>query len=80
MEKYISKLIKTTLSEDLNNKEDITGSAIFQNEKDHFYLLAKDEGILCGIFSPFFVLPLRVGFPFSFCISDGKRSLIFHLF
>lgn len=49
MEKYISELIKTALSEDLKNRVDVTSSAIFQDEKDHFYLLAKDEGILCGI-------------------------------
>ena len=49
MEKYISELIKNALYEDINKKGDITSSAIFQDEKDHFYLLAKDEGILCGI-------------------------------
>ena len=49
MEKYISELIKAALSEDINKKGDITSSAIFQDEKDHFYLLAKDKGILCGI-------------------------------
>lgn len=49
MEKYISELIKIALSEDLKDREDVTSSAIFQNEKDHFYLLAKDDGILYGI-------------------------------
>jgi len=49
MEKYISELIKVALSEDLKDREDVTSSAIFQNEKDHFYLFAKDKGILCGI-------------------------------
>ncbi|NQT65837.1 MAG: carboxylating nicotinate-nucleotide diphosphorylase [FCB group bacterium] len=49
MEKYISELIKIALSEDLKDREDITSSAIFQNEKDYFYLLSKDKGILCGI-------------------------------
>ena len=49
MEKCISELIKTALYEDINKQEDITSSAIFTNEEDHFYLLAKDEGILCGI-------------------------------
>ena len=49
MEKYIFELIKTTLYEDINKQEDITSSAIFTNEEDHFYLLSKDEGILCGI-------------------------------
>ena len=49
MEKYIFELIKISLSEDFKDSEDVTGSAIFQDEQDHFYLLAKDKGILCGI-------------------------------
>ena len=49
MEKYIFELIKISLSEDFKDSEDVTGSAIFQDEKDYFYLLSKDEGILCGI-------------------------------
>ena len=49
MEKDLSELIKNALYEDVNKYEDITSSAIFQDEKDHFYLLAKDDGILCGI-------------------------------
>ncbi|MCK5050534.1 MAG: carboxylating nicotinate-nucleotide diphosphorylase [Candidatus Cloacimonetes bacterium] len=49
MKKDISELIKTALYEDINNFEDITGSAIFEDEQDHFYLLTKDKGILCGI-------------------------------
>jgi len=49
MEKCISELIKIALYEDINKQEDITSSAIFTNEEDNFYLLAKDEGILCGI-------------------------------
>lgn len=49
MKKEISKLIKIALSEDIKDSEDVTSSAIFQDEKDHFYLLAKDDGILCGI-------------------------------
>ncbi len=49
MKKDISELIKTALYEDIKDSVDITSSAIFTNEEDHFYLLAKDEGILCGI-------------------------------
>lgn len=49
LEKVSSELIKTALYEDINNCEDITSAAIFEDEQDHFYLLAKDKGILCGI-------------------------------
>jgi nicotinate-nucleotide pyrophosphorylase (carboxylating) len=49
MKKNISELIDVALSEDIKDKGDITSSSIFQSEKDHFYLLSKDEGILCGI-------------------------------
>lgn len=54
--KDYSNLIKTSLKEDLNNSTDITSSAIFLNEKAAFNLLAKDNGILCGmeIFSQVF--------------------------
>ena len=49
MENFISELIKIALKEDINEECDVTSSVIFDNEKDHFYLLSKDEGILCGI-------------------------------
>ena len=49
MKKDISELIKTALYEDINGREDITSSAIFEDEHDHFYLISKDMGILCGI-------------------------------
>ncbi|MDP8269291.1 MAG: carboxylating nicotinate-nucleotide diphosphorylase [Candidatus Tenebribacter davisii] len=49
MKDQILELIKIAFKEDLNEMEDVTSSAIFQNEEDHFYLLAKDTGILCGI-------------------------------
>ena len=49
MKKDISELIKTALYEDINGREDITSSAIFEDEQDHFYLISKDMGILCGI-------------------------------
>jgi len=49
MKDKILELIEIACEEDLNEMGDVTSSAIFQNEKDHFYLLAKDTGILCGI-------------------------------
>jgi len=49
MEEQILKLIEIAFKEDFNMMGDITSSIIFQNEQDHFYLLAKDTGILCGI-------------------------------
>jgi len=49
MKDELLKLIEIAFKEDLNEMEDVTSSAIFQNETDQFYLLAKDSGILCGI-------------------------------
>jgi len=49
MKDEILELIEIAFKEDLNEMEDVTSSAIFQNETDQFYLLAKDSGILCGI-------------------------------
>ena len=45
----ISKLVEIALYEDIKDSGDVTSSAIFTNEEDHFYLLSKDKGILCGI-------------------------------
>ncbi len=49
IKKDITEIIKTALYEDINDREDITGSAIFEDEQDHFYLVSKDKGILCGM-------------------------------
>jgi nicotinate-nucleotide pyrophosphorylase (carboxylating) len=54
--KDYSSLLKNALAEDLNKSTDVTSAAIFKNEKSKFILLAKDNGILCGmeIFSQVF--------------------------
>ena len=49
MKIHISELIEIALYEDIKDSGDVTSSAIFTNEEDHFYLLSKDEGVLCGI-------------------------------
>ncbi|MBN1326860.1 MAG: carboxylating nicotinate-nucleotide diphosphorylase [Candidatus Cloacimonetes bacterium] len=45
----MKKIIITALEEDLSDVGDITGSAIFQQEKTTFKLIAKQSGLLCGI-------------------------------
>ncbi len=49
-------LIKTALNEDLKNIGDVTSDAIFKKEEATFFLLSKENGILCGreIFSETF--------------------------
>lgn len=46
---YIKKLIRIGLKEDFNKSKDITSKAIFSNEIGKCYIMAKQEGILCGI-------------------------------
>jgi len=51
--KYYSGLIRRALAEDLGSAGDVTSKAIFsKKQKAVFILLAKDDGILCGI-NPF---------------------------
>lgn len=45
----LNELIALALSEDLGKNGDITAEAIFKDEVYSFSLVAKDEGILCGI-------------------------------
>jgi len=48
--KYYSALIHRALAEDLGTAGDVTSKAIFsKKQKAVFILLAKDDGILCGI-------------------------------
>jgi nicotinate-nucleotide pyrophosphorylase (carboxylating) len=44
----IEEIIKNAFDEDFKNKGDITSEAIFKNEMDHYVLLSKNDGILCG--------------------------------
>ncbi len=74
LKKDISELIKFALHEDINDREDITGSAIFEDEQDHFYLISKDMGILCGIdiFDKVFKI-IDPSIKIKIEISDGAR-------
>lgn len=45
----IDKLIDLALKEDLDDIGDITSDSIFSNERYLFRLIAKEDGILCGI-------------------------------
>jgi len=49
MEKDFDILIKKAFAEDFADIGDVTSSAIFSDEKDDYYLLSKDDGVLCGI-------------------------------
>jgi nicotinate-nucleotide pyrophosphorylase (carboxylating) len=44
-----SKLIELALYEDLQNVGDVTSESIFTDQEHKFFLVAKDDGILCGI-------------------------------
>ena len=45
----IEEIIKNAFDEDFKNKGDITSEAIFKSEMDHYVLLSKNNGILCGM-------------------------------
>lgn len=49
MNTYINELINLGFKEDLSSSGDITSLAIFNDEKDSFYLICKSDGVLCGI-------------------------------
>jgi len=49
MNKDFDILIKKAFNEDFANAGDVTSSAIFSDEKDNYFLLSKDDGVLCGI-------------------------------
>jgi len=56
--KDYKKLIDLAIEEDLDEKGDITSNAIFSTERSTFELIARENGILCGlrIFSDIFSL------------------------
>jgi len=45
----IHELITKAFKEDLKKNGDVTGEAIFSNQKECFLLISKDEGIICGL-------------------------------
>ena len=49
--KNFKKLIKAAIREDLSSRGDITSKGIFENQKlkSRYTLIAKEQGILCGI-------------------------------
>lgn len=47
--KYIKNIIKIGLKEDFGKLKDITSNAIFKDEKGSCSIIAKQDGILCGI-------------------------------
>ncbi|OCR97055.1 nicotinate-nucleotide pyrophosphorylase [Campylobacter fetus subsp. testudinum] len=49
MNTYINELINLGFKEDLGSSGDVTSLAIFNDEKDSFYLICKADGTLCGI-------------------------------
>lgn len=44
-----TKLIEMSFFEDLQEIGDVTSDAIFDHEKDIYHLMAKQDGILCGV-------------------------------
>jgi len=70
--KNIDKLIKLAFEEDIKDIGDGTSDAIFQNQKDWYYLIAKDKGILCGkdfFEKSFFFIDNKIKIDFFF--NDG---------
>ena len=68
-------LVKRALREDLERNGDITSNAIFSRKtRATFKLLAKDDGVLCGIDvfrSVFHLLDRKISVASNF--SDGDR-------
>lgn len=71
---YIDDLIKTALSEDINYIDSTTDLLIDENSYSSAYLIAKDDGVLCGaeVAARVFTL-LAPDIDVKFLVNEGSR-------
>ncbi|WP_218121824.1 carboxylating nicotinate-nucleotide diphosphorylase [Desulforhopalus singaporensis] len=67
-------LIRVAFGEDLQDAGDVTSDAIFEAEQDHYFLVAKQDGVLCGtkLFAGSFHY-IDVNCRVNFNFKDGDR-------